>query len=139
MRWRAACGHKAVPSLHPSAVHESHLHPARHTSFPSCRGMVQWAGKKTTKNPCEAVRNEAPVNTASTRRRPFVYPPGGGWLVFTKRVNSEHRVSGGGSENGCLRDDPGCSRATRNRGNVKCMLCACCRGVNEELALSHQR
>lgn len=24
--WRAACSHKAVPSLHPSAVHESHLH-----------------------------------------------------------------------------------------------------------------
>lgn len=139
MRWRAACGHKAVPSLHPSAVHESHLHPARHTSFPSCHGMVQWAGKKTTKNPCEAVRNEAQVNTASTRRRPFVYPPGGGWLVFTKRVNSEHRVSRGGSEKGCLRDDPGCSRATQNRCNVKCMFCVCCRGVNEELALSHQR
>lgn len=116
----------------PLAPRSPHLFP-----FMPWNGAV--GGKKKTKNPCEAVRNEAPVNTASTRRRPFVYPPGGGWLVFTKRVNSEHRVSRGGSEKGCLRDDPGCSRATQNRCNVKCMFCACCRGVNEELALSHQR
>lgn len=138
MRWRAAAATRLCRRFTPRRCTRATCTPL---ATPLSLHAMEWCsgrGKKT-KNPCEAVQNEAPVNTASTRRRPFVYPPGGGWLVFTKRVNSEHRVSRGGSEKGCLRDDPGCSRATQNRCNVKCMFCACCRGVNEELALSHQR
>lgn len=77
--WRATCSHKAVPSLHPSAVHESHLHPAHHTSF----SLTLWNGavgrggqNEMKKNLCEVVRNEALVHTAlnSPSPRLFIRP-----------------------------------------------------------------